>query len=64
METRIIDWESCQRCNGGSVQLKTTAPKDQVHYNDEVECLDCGLKGRTECDEDSAYVSWDEYEEQ
>lgn len=70
LEWKYLEHENCARC-GGSCEVFSESKDDNTFYDQEdVECVDCGLKGMTNVDGDEddegnciGSVQWDDFEE-
>lgn len=50
--------EDCPNC-GGACEVFTKSEDDSTVYDSEgARCVDCGLEGRTDCDDEVASIVW------
>lgn len=61
MKTLYIDWlGNCANCNSTLIIVTTEkGSEDSLYEGDQVECFDCGERGRVEADNELAYVVWE-----
>ncbi len=57
----IINWlDSCPSCGNGQSIVNTEGNENLLFYGEQVTCMKCGHCGEIDTDDDTAFVVWDE----
>lgn len=59
----LITWlDNCPSCGHGEAIVNTEGDNNLLFYGEQVTCMKCGHCGEIDTDDDTAFVVWDEIE--
>ena len=57
----VVGWlDNCPSCGHEKAIVNTEGDQHTLFYGEQVTCMKCGKCGEIDCDDDAAFVVWDE----